>query len=108
MKTLGFIIDRNTTTCFDYFGIEYILREVLRETKYKSIKYQIIKKQYYYSVTRTFYQMAFTKYMIAGKTLSNNYTNLVFSNDYQKNDKIIYNHFKDKYVKRKHNPWLQT
>ena len=35
--------------------------------------------------------------MIAGKTLD--FTNLFSPNDYKKNDKIIYNYFKDKYVK---------
>ena len=36
--------------------------------------------------------------MLAGKALSN-YTNLFSPNDYKKNDKIIYQYFKDKYVK---------
>ena len=34
--------------------------------------------------------------MLAGKTLLG-YTNLFFPNDYKKNDKIIYKHFKVKY-----------
>ena len=39
-------------------------------------------------------------YMIAGTTLLD-YTNLFSSNDYKKNDKVIYKYFKDKYGKRK-------
>ena len=35
-------------------------------------------------------------------------TNLFSSNDCQKNEKIIHKYFKDKYVKRKLKPWLQT
>ena len=35
-------------------------------------------------------------------------TNLFSSIDCQENDKIIYKYFKDKYVKRKLKPWLQT
>ena len=31
------------------------------------------------------------------------YTNLFYSNNYQKNGKIIYKYFKDKYGKRKRN-----
>ena len=37
--------------------------------------------------------------MLAGKTLLD-YTNLFYTNDYKKNDKIIYNYFKDKYDRR--------
>ena len=37
--------------------------------------------------------------MVAGKTLLD-YTNLFSLNDYKKNDKIINNHFKDKYGRR--------
>ena len=46
-----------------------------------------------------FYCITFIEYMLAGKTLSD-YTNLFYTNDYKKNDKIIYNYFKDKYDKR--------
>ena len=44
------------------------------------------------------YCITFIEYMPAGKTLLD-YTNLFFSNDYKKNDKIINTDFKDKYVK---------
>ena len=46
-----------------------------------------------------FYCITFIEYMLAGKTLSD-YTNLFYTNDYKKNDKIIYNYFKDKYDRR--------
>ena len=39
--------------------------------------------------------MAFIQYMVAQKPLLE-YTYLFFPNDYQKNDTIIYKHFKDK------------
>ena len=45
-----------------------------------------------------FYFIAFIEYMLSGKTLSD-YTNLFSPNDYKKNDKIIYEYFKDKYIK---------
>ena len=45
-----------------------------------------------------FYCIAFIEYMTAGKSFSD-CTNLFSPNDYKKNDKIIYKHFKDKYVK---------
>ena len=46
-----------------------------------------------------FYCIAFTEYMLAGKTLLD-YTNLFFPNDCKKNDKIIYKYVKDKYGRR--------
>ena len=46
-----------------------------------------------------FYCITFIEYMLAGKTLLD-YTNLFYTNDYKKNDKIIYNYFKDKYDRR--------
>ena len=42
-----------------------------------------------------FYCIAFIEYMLAVKTLLD-YTNLFSPDDYEKNDKIIYNYFKDK------------
>ena len=41
------------------------------------------------SIMCEFYCIAFIEYMVAGKTLLD-YTNLFSSNDYKKNDKIIY------------------
>ena len=54
-------------------------------------------------VMREFYCIAVIEYMIAGKTLLN-YNNLLFLNDHQKNEKIIYKYFKDKYKERKQEP----
>ena len=54
-----------------------------------------------------FYCIAFVEYMITGKTLLD-YSNIFSPNDYQKNDKIIYNYFQDQYGKRKRKPWLLT
>ena len=52
-----------------------------------------------------FYCIAFIEHMIAGKTLLY-YTNLFSPNGYQKNDKIIFKYFKDKYGNIKLKPWL--
>ena len=46
-----------------------------------------------------FYCTAFIEYMIAKKTLLY-YINLFSPNDYQKNHKIIYKCFKDRYGKK--------
>ena len=46
-----------------------------------------------------FYFIAFIEYLLAGETLLD-FTDLFSPNDYKKNDKIIYNYFKDKYDRR--------
>ena len=50
------------------------------------------------SVMYGFDCIAFTKYILSGKTLSD-YTNSFSPNDNKKNGKIIYKCFKDKYIK---------
>ena len=45
-----------------------------------------------------FYLIAFIEHMLAGKTLLD-YTNLFSPNGYKKNGKIMYEYFKDEYVK---------
>ena len=52
-----------------------------------------------------FYCVAFIEYMLPGKSLLD-CTNLFSSNDYKKNDKIIYKYFKDRYGRRKKS-WVQ-
>ena len=47
-----------------------------------------------------FYCITFIEYMLAGTALLD-YTNLFSPNDYNKNDKIIYRYFKNKYGKKK-------
>ena len=50
------------------------------------------------SIMCGFYCMAFIEYILSGKTLLD-YTDLFSLNDYEKNDKIIYKYFKQKYFK---------
>ena len=46
-----------------------------------------------------FYCITFIEYMLPGETLLD-YINLFYPNDKEKNDKIIYRYFKDKYDRR--------
>ena len=84
---------------FDYFGTEYISQEVLNKIKDKSITHNIFRVQVNESIISGFYCIDFIEYMLSEKTLLD-YTNLFFPNDYEKDYKIIYNYFKDKYGKR--------
>ena len=54
------------------------------------------------SIMCGFYCIAFIEYMLAGKALLD-YTNLFSPNDYERNSKIKYKYFKDKYGRR-HKP----
>ena len=82
---------------FDYFGTEYIPQEIL---KTKSKINQSVTTCLKYSMMIALCVVLFYcfQFLIAGKTLLD-YANLFSSNDYQKNDKIIYKYFKDKYSK---------
>ena len=84
---------------FDSFGIEYIPQEVLNKIIDKSITHNIFRIQDNESIMYGFYCIAFTEYVLAGKSLLE-YTNLFSPNDYKKNDKTIYKYFKDKYGRR--------
>ena len=65
----------------------------------KSITLNIFRIQDNESIMCGFYCIAFIEYMLSGKTLLD-YTNLLFPNEYKKNDKIIYKYLNDKYGRR--------
>ena len=77
---------------------------MLSKAKIKSITDTIFRIQSNCSVMCEFCCITFAEYMITGKTLLFDYTNLFSFNDYQMNVKIIYKYFKDKYGKRKRKP----
>ena len=73
--------------CMSYFSmIKYVIH---------NITHNVFRIQDDESIMCGFYCIAFIEYMLAGKTILD-YTNLFPQNDYRKNDKIIYKHFKEK------------
>ena len=104
---IGFHYLLHMVVCFETFGIEYISEEVLSKIKDKSITltmYLIITPNVFRiqdddSIMCEFYCIVFIEYILAGKTLLDHST-LFSSNNYKKNDKIIYKYFKDKHDKR--------
>ena len=90
---VSLFIDRNLAVYFDSFGIEYIPQEVLNKIRDKSITQNIFRIQDSESFMFGFYNIAFIRCMLAGKTLLD-YTNLFSPNG--QNGKIIYKYFKDK------------
>ena len=95
---VSLLIDRNTGVYFNSLEIEYIPQEVMNKIKDKSMTHNILRIQSHDSVMCRFYCIAFIEYMIAGKTLLD-HTSLFTPNNNQKNDKIIFRYFKEKYVK---------
>ena len=97
---MGLIIHwLNLAVYFDSFGIEYIPQEVLNKIRDNWITHNIFRIPDNESIMCGFYCITFIEYMLVGKTLLD-YTNLFSPNDYEKNEKIIYKYFKDKYVRR--------
>ena len=84
---------------FDSFWIESVPLEVSSKIRDKSITHNIFRIQNKKSIMSGFYCIAFAEHMLPGETLLD-YTNLFSSNDYKKNDKIIYKYFKDRYDRR--------
>ena len=78
---VSLFIDRNAAVYFDDFGIEYIPEKVLNKVKDKSITHNIFRIQDNESIMCEFYWIAFTEYMLAGKTLLE-YNNLFSLDDY--------------------------
>ena len=79
-------------------GFKYILKEVLSKIKEKSLTRNIFRIEHDDSIICVFYCIAFIEYMLTGKALLD-YTNLFSPNDYEKNNKIMYKYFNDKYGK---------
>ena len=72
-----------------FFGFECIPQKVLNTIKDKSITHNIFRIHDNDSFMCRLCCITFVKYMLAGKTLLS-YTNLTSSNDFKRNDKIIY------------------
>ena len=102
---VSLFITRNRAVYFNSFWIQCIPEEVLSEIKDKFIMHNIFIMQDDNFIMCGFCSILFTEYMITRKMILD-YTNLFSPNDYQKNDKIIYKYFKDKYGRRKRNSWL--
>ena len=104
MELIGFHcslhIGKSKPVNFDSFGIENVPQEIINKIKVTWITHNIFRMQSVDSVLCVLYCIASIEYMIAGNL--SEYTNLFSPIDYKKNDKIIYNNFKDKYDRRKH------
>ena len=82
----------SNVTYFDSFGVEHILKEILKCIGNKDIKTNICRMQAYDSVICGFFCIGFIDLMIKGKDLTN-FTNLFLPNNFEENDNIFLNYF---------------
>ena len=80
------------TVYFDSFGIEHIPKEINKFIN-NDIKSNIFRIQAYDLIMCGYFCIEFINYMLKGKTLLD-YTNLVFPNDFKKNDQVFKRIFK--------------
>ena len=79
-------------TYFDRFGVELIRKEIRKVIGNKNFRTNIYKIQSHDSIMCKYFCIGFIDFMLKGNSLLE-YTNSFFSNDYEKNNKIIPNYF---------------
>ena len=87
-----YIYEKNEVIYFDSFGVEYILKEIMKSIGNKNIKSSIFRIQDNNSIMCGYFCILFIEYMLNNKTLTD-YTNLFSPYDFQKNDEIIKSYF---------------
>ena len=101
-----FFISKNTNGYFDSFLIEHIPADILNKIKDKSITYKIFRIQSNDFGLCGFYCTTFKKWSDCRKKFD--YTNLLSSNNYEKNNKIKFKYLKDTCGKGQRKSWLLT
>ena len=82
-------VNNKIVTYFDSFVVEHIPREIMKFISRKKIITNIYRIQAYDSVMCGYFCIGFINFMFNGKSLTD-YTNLFSSNDFNKNDDIIF------------------
>ena len=84
--------NNNNVNYFDSSGVELIPKEIKKFIGNKDVVTNIYRLQTYDSIMREYFRIGFIDFILKGKSLLE-YTNLFSPNDYEKNDKITFNHF---------------
>ena len=85
-------VNNKTIIYFDSFGVEHILREIMKFIARKKIITNIYRIQAYDSIMCGYFCIGFINFMFNGKSLTD-YTNLFSPNEFLKNDDIILKYF---------------
>ena len=86
---LALYANNKTVTYFDGFGFEHIPKEIKKIITNKNIIANIFRLQAYDSVMWGYFCIGFTDFMLKGNNLTE-FTNLFTSNNFKKNDDIIF------------------
>ena len=87
-----YVQNNNNVTYFDSFGVEHIAKEIKAFINNNNIKTNIFRVKAYDSIMCGYFCIGFIEFMLAGKTLTE-YANLLWPNNFKKNDDTILNHF---------------
>ena len=79
---------------FDSFGVKHVPEEIKEFIGNKNIKANIFRVQSNYSIMCEYFCIGFNVFIFAGKTLIN-FTSMFSPYDFEKNESIISNYFKD-------------
>ena len=85
-------VQNNDVTCFDFFGVEHILKEIRAFIGYKNIKTSIFRIPAYDSIMCGYFCVGFIGFMVAWKTLTK-FANLFSPNNFYKNNDIVIKYF---------------
>ena len=89
---MALYVNNKSTTYFDSFGVEHILKEIKKLIGNKNIIANIFRIQAYDSVMCSYFCIGFIDFMFNGTSLTD-FTNLFSPSDFKKNDDIILNYF---------------
>ena len=89
-----YFVKKNEIVHFDSFSVEHIPEEIKEFIGNKNRKANIFRMQANNSVMCGYFCVGFIDFMLADKKLTD-YTNLFSPYDFDKNDSIILNYFKD-------------
>ena len=81
-------VNNKIATYFDSFGVEHILKEIVKFISRKQIITNIYRIEAYDSIMCGYFCIRFINSMFNGKSLTD-YTNLFSPNDFNKNDDDI-------------------
>ena len=85
-------VNNKTVTYFDSFGVEHILKEIMKFIDRKNIITNIFRIQAYDSIMCGYFCIGFIKFMFNGNSLTD-YTSLFSPNNFKKNDDTIFKYF---------------
>ena len=87
-------VTNNEVIYFDSFGVEHIPKEIKKFIGNKKFKTNIFRIQAYNSIMCGYFCIGFIDFMFSGKTLID-FTGFFSPYDFEKNDKIISEYFKN-------------